>query len=300
MGTHPIFESDFDCLTDMWYLGDVGSAVELVQKEAKILMVFGCGSDEQSTALAKLFEKRSQFLEKALTNKCVCLKLDEGSEPFKQFSEFWPILTTPIVYFINGGGAKIAEPLVGDVTEKDILQAIHPVTHNTLQQPSTSNLSPAMENSSAPESLSVETEAEKQARNAAKSEEYRAKIEDARAKKVNDFKESERKKEMERRELGKTLVDQKREREEKEMIETAKEKRKDKKSDAEHLKKLREQIAQDRANRKKDYETVSAEEKAQNDEKRRKIAGRARKTRGTTKNARHHGQNTVPLFGWVN
>ena len=55
------------------------------------------------------------------------------------------------------------------------------------------------------------------------------------------------------------------------MIETAKEKRKDKKSDAEHLKKLREQIAQDRANRKKDYETVSAEEKAQNDEKIRKI-----------------------------
>jgi len=55
------------------------------------------------------------------------------------------------------------------------------------------------------------------------------------------------------------------------MIQTAKEKRKDKISDAEHLKKLREQIAQDRANRKKDYEAVSAEEKAQNDEKIRKI-----------------------------
>ena len=90
-----------------------------------------------------LVSKRSQFLDKALTNKCVCLKLDEGSEPFKQFSEFWPILTTPIVYFINGGGAKIAEPLVGDVTEKDILQAIHPVMHNapsTSTQPSTSTV----------------------------------------------------------------------------------------------------------------------------------------------------------------
>ena len=90
-----------------------------------------------------LVSKRSQFLDKALTNKCVCLKLDEGSEPFKQFSEFWPILTTPIVYFINGGGAKIAEPLVGDVTEKDILQAIHPVMHNapsTSTQPSTTTV----------------------------------------------------------------------------------------------------------------------------------------------------------------
>ena len=71
--------------------------------------------------------------------------------------------------------------------------------------------------------------------------------------------------------MFKIFLDRKRAREEKEMIQTAKEKRKDKISDAEHLKKLREQIAQDRANRKKDYEAVSAEEKAQNEEKIRKI-----------------------------
>ena len=80
-----------------------------------------------------------------LREKCICLKLEEGSEGFKQFCEFWPILTTPIIYFITGTGDKLCDPLLGAITEQDILDAISPSTPSNqdptpnTSMPSTSN-----------------------------------------------------------------------------------------------------------------------------------------------------------------
>ena len=54
----------------------------------------------------------------------------------------------------------------------------------------------------------VETEEEKRARIAAKSEEYREKIDEAREQKQADFKESEKQKEKERREVGQKVAEQ--------------------------------------------------------------------------------------------
>lgn len=256
----------------MWYSGDIGSAVATVQKESKILLVFGMGEDAMSIAVDGMFKKASEILLNTLNKKCICLRLEKGTEGFNQFCEFWPILTTPIIHFITGGGGKLCEPLIGEVTEKDILQAIHqpaqPIQQN-ITTPSTSN-TPSTSMTTEPEQP-VESEAEKRARIAERSDEYRAKIDEVRAKKEAASKEAEKAKETERRRIGQQIAEQKRIREEKELLDAAKEKRKDKASDAEHLKKLRAQIAQDRANRAKHFETVSKEEKEANDEKIRKI-----------------------------
>lgn len=58
------------------------------------------------------------------------------------------------------------------------------------------------------ENTAVETEAEKQAKLALKTEEYRKKISEARQKKEDDFKREEKRKEMQRREEGQKIAEQ--------------------------------------------------------------------------------------------
>lgn len=58
------------------------------------------------------------------------------------------------------------------------------------------------------ENTAVETEAEKQANLALKTEEYRNKIAEARQKKEDDFKREEKRKEMQRREEGQKIAEQ--------------------------------------------------------------------------------------------
>lgn len=253
----------------MWFSGDIGSAVATVQNESKILLVFGLGKDELSKEVDLLFQKSSQNLSNELGDKCICLKLEEGSEGFKQFCEFWPILTTPIIYFIAGTGAKLCEPIIGDrISESSILQAISPNQTNTSTTPPTvTSNKPSTSKMENPE----ETEEQKKERIAARAEEYREKIEAVRKTKEDDFKQTEKQKEQERREAGQQIAEQKKKQEEEQLLASAKEKRKDKKDDKEYLKKLRAQIAEDRANKSKEYETISKEEREQKEEQIRQV-----------------------------
>ena len=45
----------------MWFTGDIGSAVATVQRESKILLVFGFGTDDLSKEVDALFQKSSQI-----------------------------------------------------------------------------------------------------------------------------------------------------------------------------------------------------------------------------------------------
>jgi hypothetical protein len=48
----------------MWYNGDIGSAIATVQKESKILLVFGMGDDPVSSDVNNIFEKASKVVVK--------------------------------------------------------------------------------------------------------------------------------------------------------------------------------------------------------------------------------------------
>jgi len=52
MGTHPIFESDFDCLTDMSALLDslVGNKVEIITNDGRVVVGILKGLDQVTTA----------------------------------------------------------------------------------------------------------------------------------------------------------------------------------------------------------------------------------------------------------
>ena len=48
-------------IVEMWFTGDIGSAVATVQRESKILLVFGFGTDDLSKEVDALFQKSSQI-----------------------------------------------------------------------------------------------------------------------------------------------------------------------------------------------------------------------------------------------
>ena len=45
-----------------------------------VLLVFGYGDNDASKAVLKLFEKASEILSKKLSQKCICLKLEENTQ----------------------------------------------------------------------------------------------------------------------------------------------------------------------------------------------------------------------------
>ena len=48
-----------------------------------------------------------------LDTQAICLKLDEDSDGFNQFKEFFFVSATPFVYFVNQNG-KMCEPITGN------------------------------------------------------------------------------------------------------------------------------------------------------------------------------------------
>ena len=53
---------------------------------------------------------------------CIALRLQEGTQGFIDFNQFWTIEGTPMIFFMNSGGEMIREPLKGTITQAQILR----------------------------------------------------------------------------------------------------------------------------------------------------------------------------------
>merc|ERR1711931_302757 len=96
----------------MWFTGQTGEAVAQVQTTGKVLVVFGKGTDQVSVHVDKMFSDLSPELSSILGSQAICLKLEEESDGFNQFKEFFFVSATPFVYFVNQNG-KMCEPITG-------------------------------------------------------------------------------------------------------------------------------------------------------------------------------------------
>jgi len=149
------------------------------------LVVFGKGEDQVSSRVDGLFNERSAEFESILTQKCICLKLDESSEQFNNFLEFFYVASTPFIYFVAATG-KLCEPIIGEaITERSVrhvLETPSPTPPATTEAPAQSvEENTAEHNSEAEEERhrlelirqQEQEHAEKQQELDAKSEEYR-------------------------------------------------------------------------------------------------------------------------------
>lgn len=183
---------------------------------------------------------------------CIVLRIVDGSQEFSDFNNFWTVHGTPMIFFMNGKGEMVRDPLAGAVTEAQILRAL--VAIKTEQTPSVSRQENSQEESAQMNSempSTSETEEEKAERLRLKAEEYRQKIEVARLRKEKEAQEKQRQDEIRRREDGKKMAEAKLEREEEELkaTQTRAKRAQEKQAEAEHLAKVRAQIEEDKRNR---------------------------------------------------
>merc|ERR1712227_368286 len=99
MGTHPIFESDFDCLTELNRMGDEGHFARNSQKTVKHLMRKHVQAQtEMSRALAELYSELSMRPK----NKGLLRKWNVASFTLKELEK----LEFPSVCFSASFGLK--------------------------------------------------------------------------------------------------------------------------------------------------------------------------------------------------
>ncbi|ORY93724.1 hypothetical protein BCR43DRAFT_516747 [Syncephalastrum racemosum] len=269
----------------IWFKGPVAEAVTRVNEANCILTVFLHGKSDRRHKVTHLIQhtddsSNSQTLEQKLldsemiprlASSAVTLKMHTESNDAKLFTQLYPVYHIPIVYFIRQGTIKdfvTHEVTVSDLIAKldalagrsttaspnsvDLLssgssntatnQATQPFeTTRAEPSPSSDCLSSSSSSSSSAQSPSaVEQERKEKLRN---------QMELARKKREEREKQTEKDQEKKRRENGKEIQKVSRDAEDNRNKEYAAQLKKEKQATEEHRKRIREQIAQDRAER---------------------------------------------------
>ena len=86
-------------------------------------VVVALGGDPASQDIAKIFEE-STIMRSKIQPGCIVLRIIDGSQEFSDFNNFWTIHGTPMIFFMNGKGEMVRDPLAGAVTEAQILRAL--------------------------------------------------------------------------------------------------------------------------------------------------------------------------------
>ena len=131
----------------MWWPGNISSAIEAIVADQKILatgfkqkivfwkyskvnyyknrvkVVVALGQDPASQDIAKIFEE-SAIMRSKIQPNCIVLRIVDGSQEFSDFNNFWTVHGTPMIFFMNGKGEMVRDPLAGAVTEAQILRAL--------------------------------------------------------------------------------------------------------------------------------------------------------------------------------
>jgi len=248
----------------MWFTGQIGEAVAQVQSTGKVLVVFGKGTDQVSVHVDKMFADLSPELSSILESQAICLKLDEDSDGFNQFKEFFFVSATPFVYFVNQNG-KMCEPITGNTISEAAIKAALTTPAPAPAVPSSSQTpveTPASADTTQAEPT-IDDEAARQEELQRKVEETREKIEQVRREKAKKAADEQREKEKQRREMGQKMAEIQQEREQAELQRIAEKRRKEKIADAEARARVKKQIEEDRRARNAKYdEKHEAEMKA--------------------------------------
>jgi len=81
------------------------------------------GKDPASQDVSKIFEE-SEIMRSKIQPGCIVLRIVDGSQEFSDFNDFWTVHGTPMIFFMNGKGEMVRDPLAGAVTEAQILRAL--------------------------------------------------------------------------------------------------------------------------------------------------------------------------------
>lgn len=271
-----------------WFTGSIPEAIGLAKSTDAIFVVYVYDSSDASTATSETLAE-AELATVLNSKKFVAIKLENGTEGSNQFSQIYPVVILPSLYFISGSTGIPLEILGGAVAKDKLKEKLKEFTKDA-QIPAASSNVTEEPSGAAPEKMEVEetststavvndnsskvldspvdvpSESEKEevesmseessdaAGNPAVPLEERldrakALLNEKQAKKAEEAAEELRKKEVERRKIGQEVAKRKRQMHDEEIQTAARERKKEKDEDRAARERVKAQIAADRLER---------------------------------------------------
>ncbi|KAI8377371.1 hypothetical protein BD560DRAFT_390901 [Blakeslea trispora] len=222
--------------SDIWFNGPVRDAITLVSQKNCVFLVYIYDDSEKTNKLNAVFE--DEKVVEAMRNNTVAFSMKTDSEDTKMFSQYYPVQTVPILYFIKQGTIKdfgtetiSAQEIVDKI---DASNKIQPVTLTTAPTQPTYSESTLAESSTTSSSDDKKIEMQKQ-------------LEKVRKERMERERKEAKEREIKRRNESKAMQEAQQNRMDKENKVYFDRIKKERQEDEAHKRKVREQIARDRA-----------------------------------------------------
>ncbi|KAK8385795.1 hypothetical protein O3P69_016520 [Scylla paramamosain] len=134
-----------------WFEGSIPEAIAAAKTRKAIFVVYVRDSSEASKTTDEVLSRRDVF--ETMDNGCfVAIKLENGTEDAKQFSQIYPLVLVPSLFFISGQTGVPLEVLGGPLTQEKLKQKMNKLISDTKLAADTNSPSPsASEVAKAPE-----------------------------------------------------------------------------------------------------------------------------------------------------
>jgi len=268
-----------------WFQGSIGEAIQSAKISKSLFVVVVHGADDEETS-KQFLEVLNEAEISSKLKKAVCIKVQNGTQPCNQFSQLYPVILVPSIYFIDSQSGTNIETTGGTVEKEKIINSVDKAFEgrqldvpaatiaDSIASPRNERVEQARQvlQSEVVPSQSSSTEDKPSTPTTTMSLEDRVErakrlLADKQAQKAKEEQEKMKESEAERREMGKNVQAMKRKHEEDEVRKAAEERQKDKEEQRLALIKIKEQIAQDRAERSQKFN----KEKLERDEKRKEL-----------------------------
>jgi len=266
-----------------WYREGIGAAIASAKAKQAIFAVVVKSppeAEQEETMLLEAVLCEEEVISKL--NSMVCVEVVSGSSTCAQFAAIYPVMVVPAVYFIDSSTGVDLEITGGQVTVDSLLASIQRAEEKLVSLGKSGQEAPLATNATAQDTIAKEHETNPPSEistgstseiNASSSSP--ATVDDAplaervaRAKmlmqqrqmeKQKEEEDKEKNQEIERRNLGQALAEQKKKKEEADLREAALERKKDKEEEKKAREAVKAAIEQDRQQRKMKYDTGKRE-----------------------------------------
>ncbi|MBN3274595.1 UBXN4 protein, partial [Polyodon spathula] len=115
----------------LWFEGSIPAAIASAKQENSVFVVFIAGEDGQSTQMLSNWE--DEKVAEAAAQSFVAIKIDAKSDTCVQFSQIYPVVCIPSSFFIGDNGIPL-EVIAGSVPAEQLVNRIEKVKQMHIQQ----------------------------------------------------------------------------------------------------------------------------------------------------------------------
>ncbi|CAO3633508.1 unnamed protein product [Mucor fragilis] len=244
-------------MSNIWFDGPIAEAISLVAEKQCVFLVYIHDESEKTNTLNDTL--KDEQVTKAIRESTVAVAMEKNSENAALFGQYYPIQTVPILYFIKQGtirdfgietltSQEIADKIntVNQISTVPASAPVAPATPVPAPQSSTNDTTHVADTTSASNTNTVR-KAEQDDEINTKKAEMQKQLEQVRKERAEREKEDAKDREIKRRQEAKMLQEAQQSRVDKENKIYFEKIKKERQEDEAHRKRVREQIARDRA-----------------------------------------------------